>query len=99
MIRTGKPRENSHHSDCRAKKSCFYQPSHRPNVHSSPIKTFSQYKRPAPSRIWFSSDAGNKRSLESMHTFESGFRVLGLQQVKSAFDGFKGSFGGCLVAF
>ena len=34
-----------------------------------------------------------------MHTFESRFRVLGLQQVKSAFDGFEGRFGFRLVAF
>ena len=34
-----------------------------------------------------------------MHTFESRFRVLGLQLVKSAFDGFKGRFGVRLVAF
>lgn len=35
--------------------------------------------------------------LVSMHVFESSFRVLGLQLVKSGLDGFKGSFCLCLV--
>jgi hypothetical protein len=99
MIRTGKPRENSHQSDCCAKNSCFSQPGHRPKVNSSPIKIFFSIQKAGAFRIWFLSDAGKPRRLDSMHAFESRFRVWGLQQVKSAFDGFKGRFGVCLVAF
>jgi hypothetical protein len=100
VIGAAKPGQNSHYGDCRIKKPRLCQPLHDGLLILLLLDAFTRkHANAAPESDLRATLAPIQCKLNSMHVFESRFRVLGLQLVKSTFNTFKGLCRLRLIAF